>query len=245
MAMPAETSAPRGRDPKSIDAAVRALTARFGNRVVTSQAVRQQHGNTVTWIETQPPDAVVFPQIAADVQEIVRICARHGVPVIPFGTGTSLEGHVNAPHGGICIDFRDMNRVLSVHAEDLDCVVEPGITRKALNEHLRDQGLFFPIDPGADASLGGMAATRCSGTNAVRYGTMKDNVLSLKVVLANGELMTTARRAKKSAAGYDLTRLIVGSEGTLGVIPAPTLQLPGIPEAIAAGAGPFPPLEAG
>jgi D-lactate dehydrogenase (cytochrome) len=187
---------------------------------------------------------VVFPQAAADVQEIVRICARHRVPVIAFGTGTSLEGHINAPHGGISIDFRDMNRVLAVHAEDLDCVVEPGITRKALNEHLRDEGLFFPIDPGADASLGGMAATRCSGTNAVRYGTMKDNVLSLKVVKANGELMTTARRAKKSSSGYDLTRLMIGSEGTLGVIVELTLRLAGIPDAIASGVCPFPSVEA-
>ena len=224
MAM-AETSAPARRDPKAIEAAVRALTARFGNRVVTSQAVREQHGNTVTWIENQPPDAVVFPQSTEDVQEIVRICAAHRVPIIPFGTGTSLEGHVNAPQGGVSIDVRDMNQVLAVHAEDLDCVVQPGITRKALNEYLRDQGVFFPIDPGADASLGGMAATRCSGTNAVRYGTMKDNVLSLKVVMANGELMTTARRAKKSSAGYDLTRLMVGSEGTLGVITELTLKL--------------------
>jgi D-lactate dehydrogenase (cytochrome) len=211
------------------------LTAAFGNRLVTSQAVRQQHGHTTTWHHNEPPDAVVYPQSAQDVQQIVRICAKHGVPVIAFGTGTSLEGHVNAPLGGISIDVRDMNRVLAVHAEDLDCVVEPGITRKILNEHLRDQGLFFPIDPGADASLGGMTATRASGTNAVRYGTMKDNVLSLKAVLANGEVIKTASRAKKSSAGYDLTRLFVGSEGTLGVITEITLRLAGIPEAIAAG----------
>ena len=194
--MLAETSAPPRRDPKAIEAAVRALAARFGNRLVTSQAVRQQHGNTVTWIENQPPDAVVFPQSTEDVREIVRICAAHRVPIIPFGTGTSLEGHVNAPQGGVSIDVRDMNQVLAVHAEDLDCVIQPGVTRKALNEHLRDQGLFFPVDPGADASLGGMAATRCSGTNAVRYGTMKDNVIALNVVTADGEVMSTARRAK-------------------------------------------------
>jgi len=234
----------QSRNPAAIAAAITAITAAFGNRVVTAQAVREQHGNTLTWVPNQPPDAVVFPQSTQDVQQIVRICAKHGVPVIPFGTGTSLEGHVNAPLGGVSIDFRDMNKVLAVHAEDLDCVIEPGITRKALNEHLRDQGVFFPIDPGADASLGGMAATRASGTNAVRYGTMKDNVLAMKVVMANGEVMSTARRAKKTSAGYDLTRLIVGSEGTLGIITELTLKLSGIPEAIAGGVCPFPSVEA-
>ena len=245
MAMTAERSErSRRRDPKAVKAVVAELAAKFGNRLVTSQAVREQHANTTTWIENQPPDAVVFPQTTPDVQDIVRICAAHRMPVIAFGTGTSLEGHVNAPYGGVSIDFRDMNRVLAVHSQDLDCVIEPGITRKQLNEHLRDQGLFFPLDPGADASLGGMAATRCSGTNAVRYGTMKDNVLALKVVLPNGELMTTARRAKKSSAGYDLTRLMVGSEGTLGVITELTLKLSGIPEAISGGVCPFPSVEA-
>jgi D-lactate dehydrogenase (cytochrome) len=232
------------RDPKAASRAVAALTAVFGNRVVTSAAVREQHANTTTWIPNEPPDAVVFPQSQADVQQVVRICAEHRVPVIAFGTGTSLEGHINAPYGGVSIDVRDMNRVLAVHAEDLDCVVEPGITRKQLNEYLRDQGLFFPIDPGADASLGGMAATRASGTNAVRYGTMKDNVLALTVVLADGEVMTTATRARKTAAGYDLTRLMIGSEGTLGIITSLTLRLHGIPEAIAGGVCPFPSVEA-
>jgi D-lactate dehydrogenase (cytochrome) len=233
-----------GRNPAAIKKAIAALTAAFGNRVVTSQAVREQHGNTLTWIANQPPDAVVFPQNTEEVQQIVRICAADGVPIIPFGVGTSLEGQVNAPLGGVSIDFRDMNKVLAVHGEDLDCVVEPGITRKSLNEQLRHSGLFFPIDPGADASLGGMAATRCSGTNAVRYGTMKDNVIALKVVLANGEVIDTARRAKKTASGYDLTRLMVGSEGTLGVITQLTLRLSGIPEAISGGTCPFPTVEA-
>src|SRR6266568_6127951 len=206
------------RDPKAVDMAVRALLARFGNKVATSEALRQQHANTTTWIANQPPDAVVYAGSTEDVQAAVSICAEHHVPVIPFGTGTSLEGHVNAPYGGVSIDVMEMNRVLAVHAEDLDCVVEPGVTRKQINAHLRDQGLFFPIDPGADASLGGMAATRASGTNAVRYGTMRDNVMNLTAVMPDAEVVKTARRAKKSAAGYDLTRLFVGSEGTLGVI---------------------------
>ncbi|MBN8934770.1 MAG: FAD-binding protein [Rhizobiales bacterium] len=244
MIAPAISTMPLRRDPDAVAAVLRTLAARFGNRLVTSQAVREQHANTITWIENQPPDAVVFARSVEDVQAVVRLCAEHRVPVIPFGTGTSLEGHVNAPLGGVSIDLRDMNKVLAVHAEDLDCVVQPGVTRKALNQHLRDQGVFFPIDPGADASLGGMAATRCSGTNAVRYGTMKDNVLALKVVTASGELMTTARRAKKSSAGYDLTRLMVGSEGTLGVIVELTLKLAGIPEAISGGVCPFPSVEA-
>jgi D-lactate dehydrogenase (cytochrome) len=242
MALAVET-ATRGRtrpDKKAVAATINTLAGAFGNRLVTSLAVRQQHGNTATWHESEPPDAVVFPQDAAEVQAIVRICAANSVPVIPFGVGTSLEGHVNAPFGGISIDFKDMNRVLAVHSEDLDVVVEPGVTRKQLNEHLRDQGLFFPIDPGADATIGGMTATRASGTNAVRYGTMKDNVLALKAVLANGEFITTARRARKTSAGYDLTRLFVGSEGTLGVITEITLKLQGIPEAIASGVCPFP-----
>jgi D-lactate dehydrogenase (cytochrome) len=228
----------------AIDRAVAGLTASFGNRVVTSRAVCEQHANTTTWIAGEPPDAVLFPQSAEDVQQAVRICAQHRVPVIPFGTGTSFEGHVNAPFGGVSIDLKDMNRVLEVHSEDFDCVIEPGVTRIQLNDYLRDQGLFFPVDPGADASLGGMASTRASGTTAVRYGTMKDNVLALKAVLPNGELMSTSRRARKSSAGYDLTRLIVGAEGTLGIITELTLKLHPIPEATASGVCRFPTVKA-
>jgi D-lactate dehydrogenase (cytochrome) len=220
------------------------LLRRFGNRVVTSPAVREQHGHTLTWIENQPPDIVVYPQTTGEVSEIVKLCATHAVPMVPFGTGTSLEGHVNAPFGGVSVDTSLMKRIIAVHDEDLDCVVEAGVTRKELNEHLRDRGLFFPIDPGADASLGGMVATRASGTNAVRYGTMKDNVLSLTAVLPNGDVVKTARRAKKSSAGYDLTRLFVGSEGTLGIVTEITLKLHGIPEAVSAGICPFPSVKA-
>jgi D-lactate dehydrogenase (cytochrome) len=220
------------------------LKQRFGERFQTGQAIREQHAHTTTYIPVQAPDGVVFPETAEEVQEVVKLCAQHRVPVIAFGTGTSLEGHVNAPGGGISLDTSRMNRVLAVHAEDLDVVVEPGVTREALNAHLRDTGLFFPIDPGANASLGGMAATRASGTNAVRYGTMRENVLSLSAVLADGSLISTGKRAKKSSAGYDLTRLIVGSEGTLGIITALTLKLYGIPQAIAGGVCPFPSVDA-
>ena len=228
----------------ALEAVTRALAARFGNRLVTSTAVREQHGHTLSWTPNQPPDAVVYPQNTDEVADIVKLCATHLVPVIPFGTGTSLEGHVNAPFGGVCVDTSMMKAVKAVHAQDLDCVVEPGITRKALNEYLRDQGLFFPIDPGADASLGGMASTRASGTNAVRYGTMKDNVLALEVVTPQGAIVRTARRAKKTSAGYDLTRLYIGAEGTLGIITEITLKLHGIPEAIAGGICPFPTVRA-
>ena len=233
------TNNPKRPEPQALSSAMEALAARFGNRLITSQAVREQHGHTTTWLATQPPDAVVMAQETADIQDVVRICAKNGVPVIAFGTGTSLEGQVNAPAGGVCIDLRDMNQLLEVHAEDLDCVIQPGITRKTLNEHLRDQGVFFPIDPGADASLGGMASTRASGTNAVRYGTMRENVLALKVVRGDGEIITTGTRAKKSAAGYDLTHLFVGAEGTLGIICELTIRLRGIPETIAAAACSF------
>src|SRR5260221_6766838 len=232
------------RDPAAVKAVSAALAAKFGNRLVTSQAVREQHASTTTWIANEPPDAVVFPRATSDVQDIVRICAERRVPVIPFGTGTSLEGHVNAPYGGVSIDFRDMNRVLAVNSQDLDCVVEPGITRKQLNEHLRDQGLFFPIDPGADASLGGIANPRRSGPKALRFDTMKENRTALELCLANCQVMTTYRRGQESSAGYDLTRLIIGAEGTLGVITELTLKLSGIPEAISAGVCPFPSLEA-
>ncbi|WP_201836165.1 FAD-binding oxidoreductase [Microvirga zambiensis] len=228
----------------SLAAAQAELSGLFGDRLCLSQAVREQHANTTTWMAATPPDVVAFPRSTDDVQQAVRICARHRVPIIAFGTGTSFEGHVNAPFGGLCLDLREMNRVIEVHAADFDYVVEPGITRKQLNDMLRDQGLFFPVDPGADASLGGMASTRASGTTAVRYGTMKDNVLALKAVLPSGELVVTSRRARKSSAGYDLTRLFVGAEGTLGVITELTLKLHGIPEAISAGVCPFPSIEA-
>jgi D-lactate dehydrogenase (cytochrome) len=231
------------RNDEGIALAISVLKQRFGERLSQSAAVREQHGHTTTWIPNQPPDAVVFAENADEISEVVRTCAEHRVPVIPFGTGSSLEGHLNAPYGGVSIDLSRMNRIVAVHAEDLDCIVEPGVTRKQVNEHLRDQGLFFPIDPGADASLGGMASTRASGTNAVRYGTMKDNVINLSAVMPDGTRIKTANRAKKTSAGYDLTRLLIGSEGTLGIITELTLKLQGIPQAMSAAVRSFPDVE--
>lgn len=231
------------RNEEGIAAAVALLKKRFGERAQTGQAIREQHGHTTTYVPTQAPDIVIFAQTTDDVQDVVRICAEHKVPVIAFGAGSSLEGQVNAPAGGVSIDLTQMNRVLAVHAEDLDCVIEPGITRRELNEYLRDTGLFFPIDPGANATLGGMASTRASGTNAVRYGTMRENVLALKAVMPDGRLIETSKRVKKTAAGYDLTRLLIGSEGTLGIITELTLKLQGIPQAVSGGICPFPDVE--
>jgi D-lactate dehydrogenase (cytochrome) len=229
--------------PETKRALLEALAARFGGRFSRSQALREQHANTLTWLKREPPDAVLFAETEAEVSDLVRLCAEARVPVIPFGTGTSLEGHVNAPFGGISLDLSRMNRVLAVHEADLDCVVEPGVTRKALNDHLHGTGLFFPVDPGADASLGGMAATRASGTNAVRYGTMRDAVLGLSAVMADGSVIHTGGRARKSSAGYDLTRLLVGSEGTLGIVTRLTLKLYGIPETILSAVCPFASIE--
>ncbi len=231
-------------EPTSRDAAIALLKQMFGERCSTSSAVRDQHGKDESWHQAAAPDAVVFARSTEEVSEAVRICAAHKVPVIPFGTGTSLEGHVAALRGGVCIDVAQMNAVVRVSVDDLDCTVQAGVTRKQLNEHLRDTGLFFPIDPGADASLGGMAATRASGTNAVRYGTMRENVMALTVVLPDGRVITTARRSRKSSAGYDLTRLFVGSEGTLGVITEVTLRLYGIPAAISCATCTFPTVKA-
>jgi D-lactate dehydrogenase (cytochrome) len=210
------------------------LKALLGERLSTSGAVREHHGKDESYFPYALPDAVVFPHTTEEVRDVVNICRRHRVPMIPYGVGTSLEGHILAVNGGVCIDLSRMNKVLAVHEEDLDAVVQAGVTRKQLNEYIKHTGLFFPIDPGADATLGGMSATRASGTNAVRYGTMRENVLSLKVVLADGRVIQTSRRAKKSAAGYDLTRLFIGSEGTLGIITEVTVKLYPVQEAMSA-----------
>ncbi|MDO9435612.1 FAD-binding oxidoreductase [Hydrogenophaga sp.] len=221
-----------------------ALQARFGAQCSTAMAVREQHGRDESIYDVPPPVAVVFAERTQDVADAVKLAAQYRVPVIPFGVGSSLEGHLLAVQGGISIDVGRMNNVLSINAEDLTVTVQPGVTRKAVNEAVKSEGLFFPIDPGADASIGGMTATRASGTNAVRYGTMRENVLALEVVTASGEVIRTGTRAKKSSAGYDLTRLMVGSEGTLGVMTEITLKLYPLPEAISAATCSFPSIEA-
>jgi len=229
---------------RDVPTAIAVLRQRFGDRLQTGEAIRRQHANTLTWLENQPPDAVIWVETAEEVRDVVRVASDHRAPIIPFGAGTSLEGHVNAPLGGLSLDFSRMNQILAVNERDLDCVVQPGVSRRQLNDYLRDLGLFFPVDPGAEeATIGGMASTRASGTTALRYGTMRENVLNLTAVMADGSVVKTAQRARKSAAGYDLTRLMVGSEGTLGLITELTVRLYGIPELILSAVCPFRTLE--
>ncbi|MDQ3981448.1 MAG: FAD-binding protein, partial [Actinomycetota bacterium] len=227
---------------RDLDAALAELRTVLGDRLVTTQAVLEHHGRDESPLPAAPPDAVAFPASTAEVAAVLRTCNRHGIPVVPFGAGTSLEGHVLATSGGVCIDLTRMDEIVDVRVDDMDVTVQAGVTRVALNERLARDGLFFPVDPGADATIGGMAATGASGTTTVRYGAMRENVLALEVVLADGRVITTAHRARKSSAGYDLTRLMVGSEGTLGVITQVTLRTYGLPEAISGAVCRFPDL---
>lgn len=224
---------------ENLSALLTQLGPLLGDRLSISGAVRRHHGEELTHYEACPPDAVVWPENTEEVSQIVTLCNAHEIPVIPYGAGTALEGHFLAIHGGITLDFSRMNHIRAIHPEDMDCVVEAGVTREQLNHEIRDSGLFFPIDPGANATLGGMTATRASGTNAVRYGTMRDNVVALTAVMADGTIISTGSRAKKSSAGYDLTRLLVGSEGTLAIITEITVRLYGLPEAMSAAVCPF------
>ena len=220
---------------KNIQECISKIKDKFGQQFSDSKSIREQHSHTMTIHESELPDGVLFASNKNDVSDAVKICNDFRCPIIPFGVGSSFEGHVNAPFGGLSIDLNNMNEILNVYQDDLLVTVQPGVTREQLNTHLRDTGLFFPIDPGANASIGGMSSTRASGTNAVRYGTMKDNVVSIEAVMPNGQIIKTSNKAKKSSAGYDLTRLLVGSEGTLGIITEITLKLYGIPEVIAGG----------
>ncbi|MGR3312628.1 MAG: FAD-binding oxidoreductase, partial [Roseovarius indicus] len=228
---------------RPIETALPELQALLGERLVTTEADRALHGQNETYYPVTPPDAVAYPENTEEVSAILRLCNRHGVPVTAYGAASSLEGQHLAIQGGISLDMSRMGAVLAVNAEDLNAVVQPGITRKRLNEELRATGLFFPVDPGADASIGGMAATRASGTTAVRYGTMRENILALEAVMADGTVIRSGSRARKSSTGYDLTHLLVGSEGTLGIITELTLRLQGIPEAVSAATCRFPSVE--
>ena len=228
------TAATRTSDPGIVAIVIKQLSERFGSRLSTGASVREQHGRGESLDPGMPPDAVVWPESTEEITEIVRTCAAAGVPIIPFGAGTSLEGHVSAPLGGICVDLSRMNKILAVNAEDMDCIVQPGVTREDLNAYLRETGLYFPVDPGANASIGGMVSTRASGTTTVMYGAMTHNVLALEAVLPDGRVMRCGTRARKSSAGYDLVRLMTGAEGTLGIISEITLRLRGYPEEIGA-----------
>jgi D-lactate dehydrogenase (cytochrome) len=228
--------------PRPVDSVVAALKQRLGERLSLNEAVRAQHARGEDTTAPTLPDAVAFAESTEEVAEVARLCHAHNVPLVAFGAGTSLEGHVNPVRGGISLDLSRMTAIEEVSAEDMDCLIQPGVTRQQLNEHLRDQGLFFPVDPGSHCTIGGMCATRASGTNAVRYGTIRENVLGLEVALADGRVIRTGGRTRKAANGYDLTRLFIGSEGTLGIITKIRLRLHGIPEAVSAAVCQFPSL---